>query len=83
MPKPGTSFFQDLPSSSRDRLLDDLLDAEMRDEGVTKNTKDKESRVWRRWTENANSIGSSHDIWLSRLLPNQRAQLIGAFATAL
>jgi len=28
-------------------LLDDLLAAEMqRDEGVTKNTKDKEARVW-------------------------------------
>jgi hypothetical protein len=46
--------------------LDDLLAAEMqRDEGVTQNTKDKESRVWRRWNEYAKSIGFQHDIWLT------------------
>jgi hypothetical protein len=82
--QPGTTFFQGLPSPSHDRLLDDLLDAEMlRDEGITQNTKDKECRVWRRWTEYSKSIGFSHDIWLSILLPNQRVQIIGAFAAAL
>jgi hypothetical protein len=84
VPQPGTTFFQGLPSPSRDRLLDDLLDAEMlRNEGITQNTKDKECRVWRRWTEYSKSIGFSHDIWLSILLPNQRVQIIGAFAAAL
>jgi len=73
-----------LPDSSRNKLLDDLLDAEMqRDEGVTKNTKDKECRVWRRWSEYSHSIGFSHDVWLSDLRPEQRTYVIGAFAAAL
>jgi hypothetical protein len=76
---PGTNFLQDLPSPSRNYLLDDLLAAEMqRDEGVTKNTKDKECRVWRRWLTYADAIGFSHDIWLSNLFPEQRAHIFGA-----
>jgi hypothetical protein len=64
--------------------LDDLLAAEMqRDEGVTKNTKDKECRVWRRWLTYADAIGFSHDIWLSNLFPEQRTHIFGAFAAAL
>jgi hypothetical protein len=54
-----------------------------RDEGVTKNTKDKECRVWRRCFEYSHSIGLSHDVWLSNLQPDQRTYVIGAFAAAL
>jgi hypothetical protein len=35
-----------------------------RDNGVTKNTKDKEIRVWKRWQEYAKLIDYEHDIWL-------------------
>jgi len=52
--------------------LDDLLAAEkQRDDGVTQNTKDKETRVWKGWSDYASSIGFSEDIWLSSLLPEQ------------
>jgi hypothetical protein len=54
-----------------------------RDEGVTKNTKDKESRAWKRWTEYARCIGFEDDVWLTYLSPEQRIQIIGAFAAAL
>ena len=65
-------------------LLDDLLAAEMqRDEGVTKNTKDKEARVWRRWVEYSKSIGFSHDVWLSNMQREHQTYIIGAFAAAL
>jgi len=64
--------------------MDDLLAAEMqRNEGVTQNTKDKESRVWRRWSEYATSVGFCQDIWLTSLLPEQRTYIIAAFAAAL
>jgi hypothetical protein len=65
-------------------LLDDLLAAEMqRDEGVTKNTKDKEARVWRGWVEYSKSIGFSHDVWLSNMQREHQTYIIGAFAAAL
>jgi hypothetical protein len=61
-----------------------MLAAEMqRNEGVTQNTKDKESRVWRRWVEYSNSIGFCHDIWLEGLCSEHRIYIIGAFAAAL
>jgi hypothetical protein len=54
-----------------------------RDQGVTKNTKDKEDRVWRRWVDYSKSIGFSHDIWLESLQPEQRTYVFGAFAAAI
>jgi hypothetical protein len=64
--------------------LGDLLAADMqRDEGITKNTKDKESRAWKRWIEYARCIGFDDDIWLTFLSPEQRVQIMGAFAAAL
>jgi hypothetical protein len=64
--------------------LDDLLAAEMqRDEGITQNTRDKESRVWHRWVEYTRSIEICHDVWMSELHPEQRTYVIEAFAAAL
>jgi hypothetical protein len=54
-----------------------------RNEGVTQNTREKESRVLKRWTEYANSVGFSQNIWLASLLPEQRTYIIAAFAAAL
>jgi len=63
--------------------LDDLLAAEkQRDDGITQNMKDKETRVWKWWSDYARSIGFSEDIWLSSLLPEQRTHIMGAFAAA-
>ncbi len=64
--------------------MDDLLAAEVqRDDGVTKNTRDKETRVWKRWVEYTKLIEFDHDIWLESLLPENRAKLRIAFAAAL
>ena len=61
----------------------DLLAAQMqRDNGVTKNTKDKEVRVWKRWQEYAKLIDYEHDIWLFYLTVQERAAIMGAFAAA-
>ncbi len=50
--------------------MGDLLAAEMQQEnGVTKNTKDKELRVWRRWMEYARLIEFEQDIWLENISP--------------
>jgi len=73
-----------ISNSARAVLLGDLLAAEVqRENGVTKNTRDKEARVWRRWLEYTNIIEFDHDIWLESLLPENRARLMGAFAAAL
>jgi len=62
----------------------DIMAAEMqRDHGVTKGTKDKEQRAWRRWTEYKKCINFEQDIWLQRLIPDNRTMLFGAFAAAL
>jgi hypothetical protein len=64
--------------------LDDLLAAEVqRDNGVTKNTRDKEARVWQQWLEYTRLIEFEHDIWLESLSPEGRAKIMGAFAAAL
>jgi len=61
-----------------------MLAAEMqRDEGVTKNTKDKECRVHKRWIAYTDAIGFARDVWLSSLSPEHRVHVIGAFAAAL
>jgi hypothetical protein len=63
--------------------MGDLLAAAMQRDGVTKNTKDEEVRVWKRWTNQASAIAFAHDVLLSNLLPEQWTDIIGAFATAL
>jgi hypothetical protein len=58
--------------------------AEMqREGGVTKNTKDKEARVWRRWVDYTKCINFNQDMWLQRLTPDSRTIIFGAFAAAL
>jgi hypothetical protein len=54
-----------------------------RDEGVTKNAREKEERVWRRWVEYSKSNGFFHDIWFSGLQPEQQTYVIEAFTAAL
>jgi hypothetical protein len=54
-----------------------------RDNGVTKNTRDKEVRVWRQWLEYTKIIDFEDDIWLEKLSPEERAKIMGAFAAAL
>jgi hypothetical protein len=62
----------------------DLMAAEVqRENGVTKNTRDKESRVWRRWVDYTKCINFDQDIWLQRLTAESRTVIIGAFAAAL
>jgi hypothetical protein len=64
--------------------MDDLLAAEIQREiGVTKNTRDKEVRVWRRWVEYARVIDFEQDIWLEHISPEGRSTIMGAFAAAL
>ena len=64
--------------------MGDLLAAEMqRENGITKNTRDKELRVWRRWLEYTKLIEFEQDIWLEHLSPEGRAKIMGAFAAAL
>jgi hypothetical protein len=64
--------------------MGDLLAAEMqRENKVTKNTRDKELRVWRRWLEYTRIIDFEHNIWLKNLSPEGRAKIMGAFAAAL
>jgi hypothetical protein len=62
----------------------DLLAAQLqRDHGITQNTRDKETRVWKRWQEYAKIIGYDHDIWLTYLTVQERAAIMGAFAAAI
>jgi hypothetical protein len=62
----------------------DLLAAQVqRDNGVMQNTKDKETRAWKRWQEYARIIEYDHDIVLTYLSPQERAAIMGAFAAAL
>jgi hypothetical protein len=64
--------------------MDDLLAAEMqRENGVTKNTRDKEIRVWRRWMEYTKIIDFRHDIWLKHISLEGRAKIMGALAAVL
>jgi hypothetical protein len=58
--------------------------AEMqRGNGVTRNMRDKELRVWRRWLEHARLlIDFEHFIWPKNLSPEGRAKIMGAFAAA-
>jgi hypothetical protein len=80
----GTEFVTNISDSARNILLGDLLAAEVqRDNGVTKNTRDKEARVWRRWLEYTKLIEFEHDIWLESLSPENRARFMGAFAAVL
>jgi hypothetical protein len=73
-----------ISDSLKSVLLGDLLAAEVqRENRVTKNTRDKETRVWRRWVEYTKLIEFEHDIWLESLLPESRAKLMGAFTAAL
>jgi len=62
----------------------DLMAAEMqRENGVTKNTRDKETRVWRQWNEYTRCINFDNDVWLEKLTPESRTTIFGAFAAAL
>jgi len=48
----------------------DLLAAQVqRESRVTKGTRDKEHRVWKRWLEYTKCINFEHDIWLTYLTP--------------
>jgi hypothetical protein len=62
----------------------DLLAAEVqRENGVTKNTRDKESRAWKRWIEYTKCINLNHDIWLQHFSPESQTAIFSAFAAAL
>jgi hypothetical protein len=62
----------------------DLLAAQVqRESGVTKGTRDKEHRVWKRWLEYTKCINFEHDIWLTYLTPESQTTIFGAFAAAL
>jgi hypothetical protein len=64
--------------------MGDLLAAEMqRENRITKNTRDKELRVWQRWLEYAKLIEIEQDIWLENISPEGRTKVMGAFAAAL
>jgi hypothetical protein len=84
LPFTGLKLANNISTVARDILMGDLLAAEMqRENGVTKNTRDKEVRAWRRWLEYTKIIEFEHDIWLEQLLPEGRARIMGAFAAAL
>jgi hypothetical protein len=58
--------------------------AEMqREGGITKNTREKESRVWRRWVDYTKCINFESDVWLQKLTAESRTIIFGAFAAAL
>ena len=80
----GSKYVQARSSTAIDILLGDLAAAEnQRHDGVTKSTRDKEARVWKRWTEYCSIIENDDDIYLQRLAPPLRTALFGAFAAAL
>jgi len=63
--------------------MGDLVAAEnQRDEGITKGTKDKETRVWKRWIDYCRIIENDDDIYLQRFAPPLRTAMFGAFAAA-
>jgi hypothetical protein len=65
-------------------LMADIMAAEMqREMGVTQGTKDKERRAWNRWCKDTKCIGFQDDVWLTKLTPEYRTTIFGAFAAAL
>jgi hypothetical protein len=64
--------------------MDDLIAADdQRASRVGQGTKDKESRVWRRWCEYCHIIDDEHDLFLQDLPSKFHTRLLGAFTAAL